>query len=237
MGEEPRERVDAQPLPTTWARRWFAVTASAVLAGIVIQLFVSAGYEEGFFRTPTARAGNVFAFFTVQSNLIVGFTSFLLARRWDRGSARFRVLWLSGLVAIVLTFMVYHSVLAGLDDLSGWGSVANQILHTAVPTLAVLGWLLFGPRGLADWRIISYALIWPIAWLAFTLVRGAFVDWYPYPFIDVIEHGYARVALNTLAISALYVVLAAAVTELDRRLAKARDRRRGLVPGKTPDNR
>lgn len=220
MGEGATERAGRWPLPT-WVRSWFGLIAALVLTGIVIQMFVSADNEEGFYRTPAARAANVSAFFTIQSNLVVGLTSLVLALSWHRRSLLFRAAWLSGLVAIVVTFIVYHSVLSGLQEHSGWGSVANQILHTIVPALAVLGWLLFGPRGLASWRVIPYAMIWPIAWIVFTLVRGAVIDWYPYPFIDVLEHGYARVLLNTLGIAALYVGLAAAVTELDRRLSKS----------------
>lgn len=220
------ERAGRLPLPTTWARWWFGLIAALVLTGIVIQMFVSADNEEGFYRTPAARAANVFAYFTIQSNLVVGLTSLALALSWHGRSLLFRAAWLSGLVAIVLTFIVYHSVLSGLQELRGWGTAANEILHTIVPALAVLGWILFGPRGLASWRMIPYAVIWPIAWLAFTLIRGAVIDWYPYPFIDVLEHGYARVFLNTLGIAALFVALAAVVTALDRQLANARRRRR-----------
>ncbi len=49
-----------------------------------------------------ARAGNAFAFFTVQSNLLVGIATLLLAVRLERSSAVFGVLRLAGLVAITV---------------------------------------------------------------------------------------------------------------------------------------
>jgi hypothetical protein len=55
-----------------WARAWFAVTALAVLGGLVIQIAVTAGDEGGHFSTAGARIFNVFCFFTVQSNILRG---------------------------------------------------------------------------------------------------------------------------------------------------------------------
>jgi hypothetical protein len=54
--------------------------------------------------------------------------------------------------------------------------------------------------------------------LAFTLVRGAAIDWYPYPFVDVVAHGYARVAINCLVVAVLFVGLGFGALALDRRL-------------------
>jgi len=39
-------------------------------------------------------------------------------------------------------------------------------------------------------------LLYPLAYLVYTLIRGAQVDWYPYPFLDVSRHGYGGVLLN-----------------------------------------
>ena len=48
----------------------------------------------------------------------------------------------------------------------------------------------------------------PVGWLVYTLVRGTFVEWYPYPFMDVDQHGLGVVLLNCVAISALMLLLA-----------------------------
>jgi len=64
-------------------------------------------------------------------------------------------------------------------------------------------------------------LAWPIAWLAVTLVLGELRDWYPYPFIDVSEHGYAQVLLTSLGVTALFLVLVAVVRLAERVLPAA----------------
>ncbi len=68
-------------IPMGRARVWFAATALAALAGVVIQLPVTAGIHNGFFASATARTLNVFAFFTIESNLIVAATCLVLAVR------------------------------------------------------------------------------------------------------------------------------------------------------------
>ena len=90
---------------------------------------------------------NIFAFFTVLSNVVVGVTTMLLAINPNRSSPVFEVFRLIGLVAITVTFIVFHVVLSRLLDLDTWAEVANQLLHTVVPIMAIVGWCLFGPRG------------------------------------------------------------------------------------------
>lgn len=206
---------------TTTGRIWTWLTVTVVLAGIVIQLPLSAQNEEGFFSTAPERLFNVFAYFTIQSNLLLGGTVLVLALWPDRTrSAVYKTLRLNGVLCIAVTGIVYHAVLAGLDDLSGWAWVSNFLLHTAAPIAGVLGWLLFGPRGQTDWRIVGWSIVYPLLWLAFTLIRGEFVHFYPYPFVNVDEHGYGRVLLNCLLVAVLFLALAAGATTLDRRLRR-----------------
>ncbi|WP_327638279.1 Pr6Pr family membrane protein [Kribbella sp. NBC_00482] len=206
---------------TLVGRVWAAITGLIVVCGIVIQLLVTANGHEGFFPDNPERVFNVFAYFTIQSNLLLGGTALLLAARSDRPASRlFETLRLNGVLCIAVTGIVYHAVLAGTDDLQGWASVANLLLHTAAPVVGVLGWLLFGPRGRTDWGIVGWSIVYPVLWLVFTLVRGAFVGFYPYPFVDVDEHGYGKVLLNCLLVAVLFLALAAGATTLDGRLRR-----------------
>jgi hypothetical protein len=196
---------------------WFAVTALCVVAGVALSV-VSAVQTPGHFHSGTARGFNTFAFFTIQSNLLVGATTLLLAIRPDRSSLVFGTFRLIGLVAITVTGIVYHVALASLLSLAGLHQLANQLVHTVVPLLTVIGWLVAGPRGQATARAAWLSPIYPLAWLAFTLIRGAVIDWYPYPFVDVTKLGYAETVLNCVWVSLLFLGLAAGAAALDRRL-------------------
>jgi hypothetical protein len=205
----------------TLARATFAVTALLVLVGVVVAVGVAidAGNEpERFSDLAWSRALNVFAFFTVQSNLIVGATCLLLALDPGRDSVLFRLFRLAGVIDIAITGVVYQVALADLHELDGKAAVADQILHAIVPILAVLGWLVLGPRGLATRADALRAMVVPGAWLVFTMLRGPIVDWYPYGFMDVTELGYPRVLVNLLLVAALFGALALGAVALDRRL-------------------
>ncbi|MCI0633827.1 MAG: Pr6Pr family membrane protein [Actinobacteria bacterium] len=197
-------------------RAWFGLTAFAVLFGLIVQVLVAANATGGAFDTTAGRVFNVFCFFTIQSNVIVGVTSLLLALNPRRSSTAFKAFRLSGIVSITITGIVYHTVLRGLFDLERWALVADNVLHTIVPVIAVVGWLVWGPRGLTSARIMRLSVIFPICWLIFTLIRGAIVDFYPYHFIDVNELGYARVLVNCVWVAILYLGVAAGATALDR---------------------
>ncbi len=200
------------------ARAFFAATALAVLLGLIVQLDVSAHLTGTRFTSLGSRLFNVFCYFTVQSNILVGITTGLLAWRLDRPSTLFRVVRLAGLIGITVTGIVFHLALAGLQDLKGSAAFADFVLHTLVPVLAVIGWLMFGPRRMISWPVAGMAVLFPAAWLIFALIRGALIGFYAYPFIDVDTHGYPRVLLNSALVAALFFVLAALAIGLDRLL-------------------
>ena len=199
------------------ARIWFAVTALCVASGVALSVYTSV-QTPGRFHSGVERGFNTFAFFTIQSNLILGATALLLAMKLDRPSTLFRAFRLIGLAAITITGVVYHVALARILDLDGVHQLGNQLVDTIVPLLAIFGWLIFGPRGQTSWRVAWLSALYPFFWLAFTLIRGAIIHWYPYPFIDVTTLGYAKAILNCFWLSLLFLGLAAGATTLDARL-------------------
>ncbi|MEV6285203.1 Pr6Pr family membrane protein [Kribbella sp. NPDC051770] len=199
-------------------RAFHAVTAAAVIAGIVIQLVVTATSTGGFFPDNPDRVFNVFAYFTILSNLLLGGTTLLLAAGTDRDSTLFRTLRLNGVLCIAVTGIVYWVALNALADFTGGAAVANFLLHTATPLLGVLGWLLFGPRGRTSPAIVGWSIVFPLLWLGFTLIRGAAIGFWPYPFVDADDLGYGKVLLNCLLVALLFLALAFGAMLLDRRL-------------------
>ena len=162
------------------------------------------------------------------SNITVAVTTGMLAVRLDRRSALFRTLRLDGLVAIAVTGVVFHLTLSDLQELTGWNALADGLLHTASPILTVLGWLVFGPRGMISRRVVLLAVIAPVVWIVYALVRGANVqdrfgnDYYPYPFMNVQEHGYPIVLVNVSIVAVLFLAISFGALALDRRLRGVR---------------
>ena len=198
------------------AGAWFLLTAVVVVVAIVVQVPTSAAETGGFFDVPLYRGLNVFAFFTIQSNLLVAVSALLTALQPDVDTLLRPVLRLTALVAISVTGVVYHAVLAGLVEMSPAAAFANLLVHTVVPVMAVLGWAAFGPRGRTSRRVVGLSVVFPVAWVTVTLVRGPLVGgFWPYPFVDVDELGWGQVLLNCGAVAVLFVGLAAAAHGLD----------------------
>jgi hypothetical protein len=223
-------------------RAWHALIALLVVTGLVLQLWIAAdvasrppGHAVGTLAGTAllGRLVRVVRFFTIQSNILSGIVSAQLARDPARDGRGWRVARLAALFGITVTGIVYAAVLAAIHEPHGLReTTSNAIFHYVVPVGMVLGWLLFGPRPRISGSAVGWALLWPVLWFAYTLVRGEATGWYPYPFVDAATQGYARIVLNAVAVTAVFAAVCGLFRWLDRRLpaqpASARTTRDGL---------
>lgn len=204
------------------ARAWHALTAAVAVAALALQLvLVVDGASVLVDEDPPGlgtRLVRLAAYFTIQSNLLVAVAATLLARDPARDGSGFRALRLAGTVGITVTGLVHFFLLRPLLDLDGASQVADKMLHMAVPALAVVGWVAFGPRPRVEGGAVAIALGWPVAWLVVILTAGAVTGWVPYPFLDIAEEGWASVLGVCVAITALFGALLALFRYADRRL-------------------
>jgi len=210
------------------ARGWNITIALLVAAAMLVQLWIAIrvsatprGHAVGTLAgTPMAnRVLRVLSFFTIQSNILSGVTSAQLARNPNRDGRVWRAVRLAALFGITVTGVVYSTVLAKVHEPHGWQETStNTVFHYVVPIMMVVGWLLFGPRRRIERRTISLAILWPVAWAGYILIYGAITNWYPYPFLDVITHGYGRVIVNALAVVAVLFVVTTLYWLGDQRL-------------------
>jgi hypothetical protein len=208
------------------AQWYFGLTAVVAVAGVSVNGIVAWRDTEavGRFSPGLFRLLNTFAFFTIESNLLVCVTASLLFLNPVRPSPLFRWFWLVGLTAITITGIGYHWLLSEDHDPAGLADLGNTIVHYLVPIMAVAGFAAFGPRRMVTARLVATTPLFLVLWGAFTLVRGELTDpaWYPYPFVDVAAKGWGRVIANGIGLAALYLAVAFAFLILDRRLSSRR---------------
>jgi hypothetical protein len=161
-----------------------------------------------------------FSYFTIESNILAAVSTGMLALRPRRDGRLFRVLRLDALFGITITGIVYAVLLAPQHDPHGINAATNAGLHYVVPAMAVLGWLVFGPRPRIDESTLLLALIWPALYIGYTLAHGAASDWYPYPFIDAAQLGYATALRNGGGMVVLMAGVATLYRVGDHRLPK-----------------
>jgi len=151
------------------------------------------------------RPVNFFSFFTIQSNLLAAAMLLYGAVRLARSGTLPRLdAWRGAVVLYLsLTGIVYGLLLSGYqDELQTTIPWVDTALHRVIPLVMVADWLLDRPRTSIGWREARWWLLYPIAYLVYSLVRGPIVDWYPYPFLDPsTDGGYPVVALYCLGIT------------------------------------
>ena len=154
----------------------------------------------------TGPLSNFVSFFTIESNLLA-MVVLLVGGLLDPRSERWA--WFRGLVtlAMVITGMVYAALLSDVD-LQLAAPWTNAVLHRVLPVLLLVDWLFFPPWPKLSARAALGWLAFPLAYFAYSLLRGSVADWYAYPFLDPRPHGYDRVALNAVALAAGMAVLA-----------------------------
>jgi hypothetical protein len=232
------------------ARPLFAINAAVAWFGVLVSLTLNlSGYYLGDIdpEAPTL-LGNVVGgqdtvlerfldwttYFTILSNIVVAVVMTVLVRqpglfsRTDRVGLVWRALRLDSVIMIVVTGVVYNLLLA-TGGKTGWDYVSNATIHVITPILTVLVWLVVGPRGLITLRTIGLSLLLPLAWAAYSLLRGSAIGAYPYSFLDVSANGLVPVLLFILQILVVAVVLSAIMMAVDALIRRIPQRARAAA--------
>jgi hypothetical protein len=184
---------------------WNAIRLVSVVATLfAIVVASSAAASSGSFDP-----SRFYAYFTIQSNLI-GVVALLWAfqRRNAPPSRRLDLFRGAATTYLTVTFFVVILFLQD-EDLQLQVAWIDAVLHRVMPVVLVLDWLIDPPDTHLRYRDALWWLVYPVAWLAFTLVRGASDGWYPYPFLDPANGGYGSVAAMVVGITIGFFVLSA----------------------------
>lgn len=211
------------------ARHWTGAAACLGWFGLAIQLYLVLWARWQDQASLLGGLVNLFGFFTVLSNVLVA--TVLTQAVFGRESAA-RRFWLSPwvgsgvLVSIVFVAVAYSLLLRHLWQPEGWQWLADGLLHDVMPALFAVYWWLRVEKGALRLRHLAAWLLYPLGYFGYALLRGHWVGFYPYPFIDVATLGYPQVVRNALAMLGAFIVLGVCVIGLDRwqgkRLARAR---------------
>ena len=218
------------PLGERAARPLFLVTALSATFGAglsfiltVLGTYPSLNTDPSLLGNPDQGAlGRIFDFFTYVtqwSNILVAVIMWMLVANPRRNGKVFRVLRLDTILMISVTGIIYQGLLAASAKNVGLEVVTNFFLHQLTPIVVVVVWLLVGPRRQFKWVDIPLALILPIVWAIFALVRGAVINAYPYGFLNVDKHGLGTVIVTVIAIAIFGVIISAIYLGLDRLLS------------------
>ena len=175
------------------------------------------------------RPGEYFAYFTIQSSLIAAVVLAVTAVRELRGLPQTKTLNLARLsvsaYAIVVA-VVYNALLRGTPVLPGdpdygydWPVAPNEILHVWAPIIIVLDLALTTMTYRLSYRQIFWVLLYPLAWLAFTIVRGLNTNWWAYWFLNPNEKAGVPGVIGYIFGIMIFMLISASVSLGLNRLA------------------
>ncbi|MFE3752990.1 Pr6Pr family membrane protein [Nocardia tengchongensis] len=166
---------------------------------------------------------NFFSYFTIQSN-ILGLIVLVVGGLKDPAGRRWQVLRGAATLYLTITLIIYAVLLADIDVqlTERW---INDTLHRVIPIVLIADWLLVAAALKPTVKLILGWLIYPLAYGAYTLVRGPFADWYPYPFIDPREQGYGALTIGLVVMAVVFAILGVIVAALNGLVPKAVARR------------
>ncbi len=126
-----------------------------------------------------------------------------------------------GVLLILMTFFVFHILLAGKRTLQQNLSVSSILLHFVLPILYVADWLLFYQRGQVKW---FYPLVFPALpalYLCFIFLRAWLMKGqgrlvYPYFFLDASQLGWLGVLRWIVLLFIVFLTLGEALYAADR---------------------
>jgi hypothetical protein len=160
-----------------------------------------------------------FSYFTVESNVLavisLMLSAFAVATRYESR----RLDFFRGAVALYMT----TTILIFIVLLSGYPSSEltavpwdNTVLHYIMPIAIIVDWLAATRVGLINFKSALIWLVFPLAYLIYSLIRGAIVDWYPYPFVNPSTHGYLGVIATSVVVAVTIGALAWLVVVVPR---------------------
>jgi hypothetical protein len=158
----------------------------------------------------------LFAFFTITTNLLVAVVFTGIAA--DRAVLRSAWVVAGTMLSILLVGIIYALLLHGLTELSGGSAVANVLVHMVTPVVVPLFWICFVDKGGLTWRHPLLWAIYPLAYLAYGLTRGAATGKYPYPFMNVLSLGWEKTLVNVFWIAVAFMLSGFATVWIDHRL-------------------
>ncbi len=211
--------------PERLRRLFLSIIAVLAWSAVTLQIFLTtrivmdAGLSlmDGIVKT--------LSYFTVLTNLLVAVVVTASVLRGNSDTFVTRPGTMSATAVYILVVgLIYSLVLRALWQPTGLQLAVDVALHDVIPILYVLYWLLFVPKGTLRWTQPVYWLIYPLAYIAYTLLRGGLGAQYPYPFVDVSALGYSAVFANIAMLLVMFLVLSLIVIAIDHLIVRLRSR-------------
>ena len=199
-----------------------ALVALALVSSIVWQVTDRLAHD-------LFRPAEYFAYFSIQGTMICAVVLAVTGVRALQGLPETKLLHLvrlSTTVYVVVISVVYNALLrGGAGDIRDagyhWPVVPNEIIHVWGRIVMLLDWLLVAGFTSVRLRAAFWVVVYPVAWILFSVIRGIADGWWAYWFLDPTDKGGVTQMIayifGIMAFMLISAVIATAATRLVRR--------------------
>jgi len=180
--------------------------------GSLALIAVATQFTLSITANPNFNPVNFFSFFTIESNIVAALVFIITSIRHLTGKDTANLTLWHGAAALYMTItgIVYITLLSGLEEsLNTPTPWVNVTLHYIFPVIAFLDWFIDRPIKHVTFKQSLIWIVFPVLYLIYSLVRGIFTNWYPYPFLNPATGGYGQVAVVSVSIAVLGLVACA----------------------------
>ena len=137
-----------------------------------------------------------------------------------------------GVLAILLTFIVFNFLLAPTRDTYLNFKVNSITFHVILPIMFILDWVLFYERGKVKWYLPLLSTIFPLIYVTFVYIRAWFLGFnpetpyiYPYFFLNLDTQGVVGVIKWVLILLIAFIVIGYIFFGIDRLLKMQKNKK------------
>ena len=143
-----------------------------------------------------------------------------------------------GVLAILLTFVVFNALLAGDRDPQLNWRVGSLLCHVLLPIMFVGDWFLFREHGKVKWYYPIASAGFPLAYMTFIFIQAAILKFdtsilipgtntpliYPYFFVNLETQGVGGVAKWALILFVAFMAVGFVFYGIDKALSRKKSR-------------
>lgn len=150
-----------------------------------------------------------FSFFTILTNILV---AIVFTYQWIEPKNKFKFFLVESTktavgVYIFVVGFVYNTILRFIWQPKGLQMIVDEMLHAVIPIIYIIFWYVNRKPNELNYKLIFKWLAYPIVYLIMILILGSFSNYYPYPFVDVFQFGYAHVFRNIFYLTLFFGVV------------------------------
>jgi len=149
-----------------------------------------------------------FDYFTITTNITVAVTCTIIFLKQGNGWGKFfskQQTLTAVTVYILVVGLIYNLILRVLWKPEGLQMIVNELLHSVIPVLFLLYWLVFAPKDQLKWKNAWSWLLYPLVYTIYVFIFGAITGFYPYPFVDLTQLGPGKTLINVAGVAILFL--------------------------------